>query len=101
MPENSIKDFVIRMYSDNILTAAESKERCYVNLLTYLKRIGYSICGCRKTKEGNSHDDDWQDCYTVVGDGGPFKGMFEKVKQRMASTYECKPALEHIEALTA
>ena len=100
MTENLSKDFVIKISYNILLAVAGTKERCYANLFTYIKKDGYTVCGCQKAWRGDSHDDNKQDCYTVVGDGSPFSYMFNKIKQQKGSTYENKPAIENIETFT-
>ncbi len=82
------------------IVISDTKESCFVCSLQYLQKDGFMILGLKKTAEGNSHDENWQDKYTVIGDGGDFKALFERENSRLTGIYEDSPIVEHIESLT-
>lgn len=75
-------DFVIKLnYTGSFVVCSDTKEHCYVSFLQYLKNHGYNIEGLKKTAEGNSHDENRQDYYTIIGPDGPFAELFANVSK--------------------
>ena len=94
-------DFVIQLdYAGSFVVCSDTKEHGYVSLLQYLENHGYNIEGLKKTAEGNSHDENRQDYYTIIGSDGPFTELFENVSKQQSSLYVDSPIIERIDVLT-
>ena len=77
-----------------------TKEHCLVSSLRYLQKHGFTIHGLKKTARGNSHDENWQDKYSVIGDGGPFANTFKDASEQKKVLYVDSPIVEHLDSLT-
>lgn len=96
-----MKDIVINLNDfKSFIVCSDTKENCYVQLLRYLIHHNHTIYGLKKTACGNSHDEKWQDEYTVINDGGLFKDKFLEISKRESSLYIEKPSIVYIDALT-
>lgn len=80
----------------------DSKEHCLISSLNYLQKDGYTILGLKKTACDNI-DKNWQDFYTVIGDGGIFAEDFkntEKRKTRLTTLYVNSAIVNYIDTLS-
>ncbi len=83
-----------------LIVCSDTKENCFIQLLRYLTSYGYTIYGMKRTARGNSHDECWQDEYTVVNGGGPFADKFQEVSEQTGSIYYMKPAIVRMGTLS-
>jgi hypothetical protein len=92
--------FIIPLSIYSFVSVNDSKEHCLISALKYLQKDGYTILGMKKTARGNSHDESWQDHYTVIDDGGIFADFFNKEKERKSSLYVDVPIIKYIDNLS-
>ena len=96
-----MKDYIIFLgINGSHIAVSENRQHCFVTALQYLTNYGFTIHGLKKIACGNSHDEDWQDKYTVIKDGGSFAEFFNKESQRKAVLYSDKPIMEYIDNLS-
>ncbi len=96
-----MEDYIILLdFKNTFIAVSENRQHCYVTALQYLTSCRFTICGLKKIARGNSHDEDWQDKYTVIKDGGSFAEFFNKESQRKAVLYSDKPIMEYIDNLS-
>ena len=73
--------FIIPLSIYSFVSVNDSKEYCLISSLKYLQKDGYTILGMKKTACGNNHDENQQDHYTIISDGGIFANFFNKEKE--------------------
>lgn len=94
-------NFIIPLnFMGSHIAVSDTKEHCFVTALKYLQKDGFIIHGLKKTASGNSHDENFQDKYTVVGDGGAFADFFDKESKRETVLYVDSPIIERISTLS-
>jgi len=96
-------DFIICPVSNplyvEITAVSSSKEGCLAALLKYMLKEGIDIQVLKKTARGNSHDENWQDLYTVVGDAPYYADILADIKDQTGGLYVDKPIIETVDAL--
>ena len=95
-----MQSFIISLNHDEYIIYSNTKENCLVSTLKYLNSHGFVILCMKRTARGNSHDENWQDEYTVINNGDSFSDYFKKVSERKQELYLDKPIINQIETLT-
>ena len=96
-----IIEFIIPLdFQGAHISVSDTLENCFVATLKYLQNNDFVICGLMKTASGNHHDADWQDKYTIIGDGGAFSDVFDQKSKQSPLFYYDWPIFERIEVLS-